>query len=106
MAKAQVNTKTKTQDSSKTISEEMQQIIDHAQALLEATSGELDDRIKAARAALKERLESAKSEYGELEDGLVEKVRAADEYIHEKPYYVIGGSFFTGLLLGWLAFRK
>jgi len=80
--------------------------MDHAQALVDATSGELDDRIKSARAALHERIVSAKSEYGDLEDRLLDKVQAADEFIHVKPYYAIGGTFVAGLLLGWFVSRK
>lgn len=97
---------TKTKANTKTMHKEMQQIWNHAQALVDATSGELDDRIKSARTALKERLETAKSEYGELEDRLMEKVQAADEFIHEKPYYAIGGTLIAGLFLGWFMFRK
>lgn len=106
MAKAQDNSKTKTADNTKTMSKEIHHIMDHAQALVDATSGELDDRIKSARAALKERLESARSEYGELQDGLIDKVQAVDELIHEKPYYAIGGTFIAGLILGWFMSRK
>jgi ElaB/YqjD/DUF883 family membrane-anchored ribosome-binding protein len=95
-----------TQDNAKLMRRELQQILDHAQALVDATSGELDDRIKSARTALKERLETAKSEYGELEDRLLDKVQAADEFIHEKPYYAIGGTLIAGLFLGWIMFRK
>jgi len=97
---------TKTHDSSKTMSQEMQNIMDRAHALVDATSGELDERIKSARIALKERLESAKGEYGELEAQLLDKVQAADEFIHVKPYHAIGGSFVAGLLLGWFMSRK
>jgi ElaB/YqjD/DUF883 family membrane-anchored ribosome-binding protein len=106
MAKTQDNTKAKTGDHAKAMGKEIHYILDHAQALVDATSGELDDRIKSARAALKERLESVKSEYGELEDGLLEKVQAADTLIHEKPYYAIGGTFIAGLFLGWFMSRK
>ena len=95
-----------TQDNSKNMSEEMQHIIDHARALVDATSGELDDRIKAARDALKERLDSSKSRFGEIEAQLLEKVKAADELIHIQPYYAIGGTFITGLLMGWFMSRK
>ncbi len=95
-----------TNENSKTLSQEMQNIMDRAHALVDATSGELDDRIKSARAALKERLDSAKGDYGQLEAQLLEKVKTADEFIHVKPYYAIGGTFVAGLLLGWFMSRK
>ena len=66
----------------------------------------LDDRIKSARADLKERLDSARKEYGEIEEQVMDKVHAADEFIHVKPYYAMGGTFITGLFLGWLVSRK
>jgi ElaB/YqjD/DUF883 family membrane-anchored ribosome-binding protein len=91
---------------SKTMSREMRQIIDHTQALLDATSGELDDRIKSARSALKDRLESVKNDYGEFEDQLMDKARAADKFFHAKPYYAIGGTLIAGLFLGWFFSRK
>jgi ElaB/YqjD/DUF883 family membrane-anchored ribosome-binding protein len=97
---------TTTHDNAQKISQEMQNIIDHAHALVDATSGELDERIKTARTALKERLASAKGDYGQLEAQLLEKVQAADEFIHVKPYYAIGGTFIGGLLLGWFMSRK
>jgi len=71
-----------------------------------AAPEDLDERIKSARADLKERLDSARKEYGELEEQFMEKVHAADEFIHVKPYYVIGGTLLTGLLLGWLMSKK
>ena len=97
---------TSTQDNSPKMSEEMQHIIDHARALVDATSGELDDRIKSARDALKERLDSSKSGYYNLEKQFLDKVMDADKFIHVKPYYAIGGTFIGGLLLGWLMSRK
>ena len=95
-----------TPESTKTMREELQNIMSHAHALVDATSGELDEQIKSARIALKERLESAKSEYGQLEIQLRDKAQAADEFIHAKPYYAIGGTFIGGLLLGWFMARK
>jgi len=97
---------TNTQDNAEKMSEEMQHLIDHARALVDATSGELDDRIKTARDALKERLDSGKSEYVDLEKQFLGKVMEADEFIHVKPYYAIGGTFIGGLLLGWFMSRK
>jgi ElaB/YqjD/DUF883 family membrane-anchored ribosome-binding protein len=97
---------TTTNEHYKRMNKEMQNIIDHAHALVEATSGEIDDRVKEARSALKERLDSAKGECGALEDQLLVKVQAADEFIHVKPYYAIGGSLIAGLFLGWFMSRK
>jgi ElaB/YqjD/DUF883 family membrane-anchored ribosome-binding protein len=95
-----------THDNVKNMNKEMRHIMEHAEALVEATAGELDDRIASARAALKDRLDSAKNEYGDLEVKLMEKVQSADEFVHLKPYYVIGGTFISGLLLGWMMTRK
>lgn len=97
---------TNTNDQSKLMSQELQNIIDHARELVDATSGDLDERIKSARSALKERLDSVKGDYGSLEDQIVDKVQAADEFIHVKPYYAIGTTFVAGLLLGWFMTRK
>jgi len=94
------------QDYSKTMRNEMHHIMDHAQTLVDATSGELDDRIKSARVALKERLELAKGEFGDLEDRLLDKVQDVDEFIRAKPYYAIGGTFLAGLILGCFVSRK
>ena len=95
-----------THDNVKNMNTEMRHIMEHAEALVDATAGELDNRIASARAALKDRLESAKSEYGDLEVKLMEKVQSADDFVHVKPYYVIGGTFISGLLLGWMMTRK
>lgn len=68
------------------MNKEMRHIMEHAEALVDATAGELDNRIASARAALKDRLDSAKNEYGDLEVKLMEKVQSADEFVHLKPY--------------------
>jgi ElaB/YqjD/DUF883 family membrane-anchored ribosome-binding protein len=84
----------------------MQEIMNQAHALVDATSGELDDRIKSARAALVERLNLSQGSIGRMETQILDKVQAADEFVHVKPYYAIGGTFVGGLLLGWFMSRK
>jgi ElaB/YqjD/DUF883 family membrane-anchored ribosome-binding protein len=96
----------KTPDSFRRMHKEMQIIMDHAKSLVEATSGELDDRVKAARTALDERLESAKHEYGELQNDLLEQVKAADAFMHARPYYAMGGTLVAGVFLGWVISRR
>ncbi len=94
------------QDDSKTLRQEMQEIMNQAHALVDATSGELDDRIKSARAALVERLNLSQGSISRMETQILDKVQAADEFVHVKPYYAIGGTFVGGLLLGWFMSRK
>jgi ElaB/YqjD/DUF883 family membrane-anchored ribosome-binding protein len=91
---------------SQAMRKEMRHIMEHAQKLVDATSGEVDDRIKSARAALKGRLESAKSEFDEVEARLSDTVQAAGELVREKPFYAIGGALAAGLFLGWFMSRK
>lgn len=85
---------------------EMLEIVAHAQALVEATAGEVDDKVRKARAELQERLHSTKDKYSELGSLIQEKAKVADAIVRDKPYQAIGGSFLAGLLLGWFMTRK
>jgi ElaB/YqjD/DUF883 family membrane-anchored ribosome-binding protein len=85
---------------------ELREIMRHANALLDATAGEADERIKQAREKLEERLASAKGKYADIEERIEEKLQVADQLIHDKPYHAVGGSFLLGLLLGWFMSRK
>lgn len=91
---------------SEEMAKELREVMSHAQKLVEATAGEIDDRTRAARAVLEERLAVAKVKMGELEGHLKNRMQDADKIIREKPYYAIGGSFVVGLMLGWLMGRK
>ena len=92
------------------MSAELHEIMHHAQALLEATGGELDEQVKKARKALSESMACAKDKYGEYGHQLLDTVKSTasetDRLIKDKPYHVIGGTFIVGLLLGWVLSRK
>lgn len=85
---------------------EMREIVRHSQALVEATAGEIDDRIQNIRADLEERLRAVKGKYSELDSRFRDKVRNADELVRDKPYHAMGGTFLAGLILGWFMTRK
>lgn len=85
---------------------EMRAIVSHAQALVEATAGEVDDKISKARANLQERLHTVQGSFGGWEGKFKDKADAADDLIRDKPYQVMGGTFLAGLLLGWFMTRK
>lgn len=94
------------ENNSEAMSAEMREIITHAQALVEATAGEVDDRIGKVRTELEERLRAAKDKYGQLESQFMDKFKAADELVRDSPYQAMGGTFLAGLLLGWFMTRK
>ncbi len=85
---------------------ELRELMRHANALLDATADQVDDRIKDARARLEQRLADAKRKYADIDDVFREKLQATGQLIQDKPYQAIGGSFVVGLLLGWLMSRK
>ncbi|MFP5222209.1 MAG: YqjD family protein [Acidobacteriota bacterium] len=88
------------------LSAEMREILAHAQDLVEATAGDVDDRIRKARAELQKRLHSARDKYDDLESLIQEKAKVADAMVRDKPYQAMGGTFLAGLLLGWFMTRK
>ncbi|MBA4359084.1 MAG: hypothetical protein Q7U56_06960 [Humidesulfovibrio sp.] len=89
---------------------ELHEIMQHSRALLEATSGEVDEQVKKARKTLSEYLDVAKDKYGTYEGRFLDTMKSAagdaDKMVQDKPYYVIGGTFIVGLLLGWVLSRK
>ena len=99
-----------TQSNTERMSAELHEIMHHAQALLEATGGELDEQVKKARKALSDSMATAKDRYGEYGHRFLDGCKVAsgdtDKLIKEKPYQVIGGTFIVGLLLGWVLSRK
>lgn len=89
-----------------TTAAEMREIVRHSRALLDATAGEIDDRVQKIRADLEERLRAAKGRCCDMESRLKDTVRNADEAVREKPYHAMGGTFLAGLFLGWFMARK
>ena len=88
------------------LQKEMQRIIARAQELIDATAGEVDDKVAMARKALMHGLDNAKQESGKLYGRALDKAHEADEFLHEKPYYALGGMVAAGLFMGWLLSKK
>ncbi|MDO5675213.1 MAG: hypothetical protein Q4G66_09905 [bacterium] len=81
---------------------ELQQLIDRAQELVDATAGKLDDGIQSARDALVNGLEDARWQAADLEDRVRVRTDQAQSFVEEKPYQAVGYSFMAGIFLGWL----
>lgn len=50
-------------------------MMEHAEALMDATAGEFDERITTARTLLQDRLDSDKDDYNKLEDNASDKAQ-------------------------------
>lgn len=81
-------------------------LIKDTQTLLNAISGDVDERTKVARAKLAESLEIAKKKYSLIDEDFRQRVQKTDEIIHQYPYHAVGISFGFGLLLGLVLTRK
>lgn len=81
---------------------ELQQLIDRAQQLVDATADKLDESIQSARGSLLIGLEDARSQAAELEESVRTKAYQAEDYVREKPYQAVGAAFVVGLFVGWL----
>ncbi len=84
---------------------ELQQLIDRAQALVDATADRLDDGVQGARNALIDGLEDARWQAAQLEERLCTGADQVRLFVEEKPYQAVGISFVAGLFLSWLLRR-
>lgn len=90
----------------KSLSRDFEDMLKNAKELIEATSGEVDQKTKQARERLEESLASAHQAYEAFETTLKEQVQGADKLVRDKPYQAMGLTFVAGLLLGWIMGRK
>lgn len=92
------------------MSTELHEIMQHSQALLEATGGQVDQQVAKARLALEESLAAMKRTYDEFGNRALSTCKGAaataDRLVRDRPYVVLGGTFAAGLLLGWRLLRK
>ena len=88
------------------LANELQAIIQDAEALLNATASEKGEKADSARAKMKDALERAKANYSSLEGRALAHAKAADEVIRRHPYETLGVGFGLGLVLGLLLNRR
>jgi ElaB/YqjD/DUF883 family membrane-anchored ribosome-binding protein len=81
---------------------ELQQLIDRAQLLVDATADKLDEGVQSARDALLGGLEDARWKAIDLEDELRDRAEQAQTFVQENPYQAVGFSFVAGLFVGWI----
>lgn len=84
---------------------ELQQLIDRAQDLVDATTDKLDDGIQAARHTLIDGLEGARLRAAQLEERLGTRADQARLFVEENPFQAVGLSLAAGFFLGWVLRR-
>jgi len=88
--------------------EDFSSVIEDSQALLRAMASAPAERAQALRGDLERRLGDARKRLGDLQDGAMERGRAAarmtDEYVHDNPWQSIaigaGVAAVVGIAIG------
>jgi len=86
------------------------EVVADAEALLKATADQGGEQLAEVRAKVEESLRVAKARMAEAEAALLVKTKAAakaaDAYVHENPWKVIGIAAGAGLVIGLLIGRR
>ncbi len=85
-------------------------VMDDIDSLVNATTNKAEGEAKALRARIRDRLDSAKEKFADVQHEAVTKARhavhATDDYVHENPWQAIGAAAALGLAIGVLIGRR
>lgn len=87
----------------------LQEVIAHAEELIESTAGDLGEKAQEVRRQLAKKIESAKERFRDLDDvkeAAEEGMKEADRMIRKHPYESVGVALVAGLLIGALLNRR
>jgi ElaB/YqjD/DUF883 family membrane-anchored ribosome-binding protein len=94
------------EESTEKLLHDLKEVVRNGEDLLRAGADELGERGAAAREKLAAALEAARETQRRLQARAVAGAKAADGYIRENPYQIIGVAFGVGMLLGLFASRR
>ena len=84
--------------------DDFSRVVADAEGLLKAVRDVPGEKADAMRASVEARLGAAKERLRAIQDGAVEKTsaaaRAADTYVHENPWPLIGAAAIVGFVVG------
>ena len=84
--------------------DDFSKVVADAEGLLKAVRDVPGEKVDALRSSFEARLGSAKERMRAIQDGAVEKTtaaaKAADTYVHDNPWPLIGAAALVGFVLG------
>ncbi len=105
-----MNARTELNESRQRLADDVRAMVDDAESLLRAAREGAGEGVAEARNRLEQSLAAAKEAVVRLERGAVDRAhaagRAADDYVHEKPWQAIALGAAVGALLGVLLARR
>jgi ElaB/YqjD/DUF883 family membrane-anchored ribosome-binding protein len=92
------------------IAKDFESLLSDAEDLLRSTADSVGEQAAAARSRLRQSVTVARDWLTEEKDSLTETgreaVAAADDYVHRKPWQVIGIAAVAAIAAGWLLGRR
>lgn len=89
---------------------EMQDLVQHAEELVAATTDSASDAVAEARSQAERSLHAARKSLSRIEQRVVKQARhvahETDDYVHENPWLAIGAAASAGVLVGLLLARR
>ena len=108
--KRKVSASELTQASAEQLMDDLQTVLEDAEALLSATTGQAGERIQQVRARAEETVRAVKDRLSAAQNEVTRRAREAlddaDEYVRENPWQSIGVAAGIAFLVGLLAGRR
>jgi ElaB/YqjD/DUF883 family membrane-anchored ribosome-binding protein len=87
--------------------DDFSKVVADAEGLLKAVRDVPGEKAEAMRASVEARLGAAKERLRTIQDSAIEKTtaaaKAADTYVHDNPWPLIGAAALVGFVMGWIA---
>jgi ElaB/YqjD/DUF883 family membrane-anchored ribosome-binding protein len=93
------------QTTSEKLIRDVRTVVQDAEDLIKATSGEVGDRTREARAKLAGALVVARESCNRLEDNVREGARIATNVVRKHPFQAVGIALAVGLVVGLIVNR-
>ena len=89
--------------------DDLKTVVNDAEDLLRATSGQAGDKMSATRARVEESVRAARKRMNEMQDDVLEQTKEmaeeADAYVRKNPWHAVGIAAAAGIIVGLMLRR-